>query len=55
MMKEVTILTFDETETLRQKLGCMIDTLNDIDNEYTSSEHIICVIDELKEIKEMFS
>lgn len=56
MMKEATILTFDETEELRHKLDNIIGNLIDGKNEDGCSAVNACkwAIGQVKEIREMF-
>lgn len=55
MMKEVTILTFDETEHLRNRLNSIIDGLK-VGTEEKDSATYSCewAIGQVKEIREMF-
>lgn len=56
MMKEATILTFDETEQLRNKLDSIIDNLKYGKNEDGCSAVDACewALGKVKEIREMF-
>ena len=55
MLKEVTILTFDETEHLRNRLDSIIDGLK-VGKEEKDSATYSCewAIGQIKEIREMF-
>ena len=55
MMKEVTILTFDETEHLRNRLDSIIDGLK-VGTEEKDSAMYSCewAIGQIKEIREIF-
>lgn len=56
MMKECTILTFDETEELRNRLDCIIDNLKEGRNKEVDPA-AVCewTIGQLKEIREQFN
>ena len=56
MLKECTILTFDETEELRNKLDDLIENLVCGKNEDGISGSKACeqAVDQAKEIREMF-
>lgn len=56
MMKECTILAFDETEELRNRLDCIIDNLKKGRNKEIDPA-AVCewTIEQLKEIREQFN
>ena len=56
MLKECTILTFDETDRLRHDLDHLIETLKDGENgEYDSKNACRCGIEEAWEIRKLFN
>lgn len=55
MLKECTILTFNETERLRQDLDSLIETLKDGENGKDDPKNACCwEIEEAREIRKLF-
>lgn len=55
MMKEVTILTFDEMEEIRNELDRLVDDAKDGANEKHNPKHVCdWLVDDLRKLRERF-